>query len=150
MMQTFLPYEDFARSASVIDTKRLGKQRVEAKQILIALGVNVGDHIGNASSRWRHHPAVLMWKGHEDWLATYAVCICREWINRGCRDSLLGQFADAAAMMPIQQYPKWLGVAEFHRSHRSNLLRKYPEHYSRFGWSEPDDLEYVWPSRGEE
>lgn len=33
-MQTFLPYPDFALSAKVLDNKRLGKQRLEAKQIL--------------------------------------------------------------------------------------------------------------------
>lgn len=33
-MQTFLPFPDFARSAKVLDNKRLGKQRIEAKQIL--------------------------------------------------------------------------------------------------------------------
>ena len=144
-MQTFLPYENFKAAASVIDTKRLGKQRVEAKQILIALGVDVGDHTGNPVSRWRYHPAVLMWKGHEDWLATYAAVVCREWISRGCRDTLHDQFVEVASRLPIQPYPSWLGLSEFHASHRSNLLRKYPEHYSRFGWAEPDDLEYVWP-----
>lgn len=33
-MQTFLPYPDFAESAKVLDNGRLGKQRLEAKQIL--------------------------------------------------------------------------------------------------------------------
>jgi hypothetical protein len=29
-VQTFLPYPDFAASAATLDSKRLGKQRVEA------------------------------------------------------------------------------------------------------------------------
>lgn len=33
-MQTFLPYSSFEESAKCLDNKRLGKQRVEAKQIL--------------------------------------------------------------------------------------------------------------------
>ena len=33
-MQTFLPYEDFTKTAQCLDYKRLGKQRVEAYQIL--------------------------------------------------------------------------------------------------------------------
>ena len=33
-MQTFLPYPDFVKSAQCLDYRRLGKQRVEAKQIL--------------------------------------------------------------------------------------------------------------------
>jgi len=32
-MQTFLPYADFKESAQCLDYRRLGKQRVEAKQI---------------------------------------------------------------------------------------------------------------------
>ncbi len=34
-MQTFLPYDSYADSAAVLDRARLGKQRVEAKQILL-------------------------------------------------------------------------------------------------------------------
>ena len=34
MVNTFLPYSDFKRCAKVLDYKRLGKQRVEAKQII--------------------------------------------------------------------------------------------------------------------
>jgi hypothetical protein len=36
-MQTFLPLPDFIESAKVLDYKRLGKQRVEAWQILKAI-----------------------------------------------------------------------------------------------------------------
>lgn len=38
-MQTFLPYPDFAESASVLDRQRLGKQRVETLQVMKALTV---------------------------------------------------------------------------------------------------------------
>jgi hypothetical protein len=41
--------------------------------------------------------------------------------------------------------PLWLGDPAVHAGYRSNLLRKDPEHYGRFGWSEPPDLPYVWP-----
>jgi hypothetical protein len=37
-----------------------------------------------------------------------------------------------------------LGREDFHESHRSNLLRKDPDHYYKFGWTEPTNLEYVW------
>src|SRR3546814_11842397 len=40
--------------------------------------------------------------------------------------------------------PPWLGNAAFHASHRSNLLRKDPGFYGRYGWPEPPDLPYVW------
>jgi len=43
------------------------------------------------------------------------------------------------------EYPVWLYDEEFHASHRSNLLRKDPEYYGRFGWQELPDLPYLWP-----
>jgi len=55
-MQTFLAYPDYKLSASVLDMKRLGKQRVEAWQIVQALTV--------PEYGWKNHPAVKMWRGH--------------------------------------------------------------------------------------
>jgi hypothetical protein len=40
-----------------------------------------------------------------------------------------------------------LGDEAFHASHRSNLLRKDRDYYGAFGWTEPDDLPYVWPGQ---
>jgi len=34
MVNTFLPYQNFRKIAKILDWKRLGKQRVEAKQII--------------------------------------------------------------------------------------------------------------------
>lgn len=33
-MQTFLPFAEFKETACILDYRRLGKQRVEAKQII--------------------------------------------------------------------------------------------------------------------
>jgi hypothetical protein len=141
-MQTFLPYPDFVKSAKCLDMKRLGKQRVEAYQILQCL---LGEKDG-----WHNHPAVKMWKGHETALADYGCTICQEWVNRGykdtCRDKIWNMWAKCSFPMNVE-YPKWLGNEEFHASHRSNLLRKNPEHYSQFGWTENDNMEYVWPTK---
>lgn len=148
-MQTFLPYASFNASAACLDYRRLGKQRVECKQILQALGVPVGGPLRDKPSSWRNHPATRMWKGHEPQLLAYAECICMEWLDRGYKDTLLQQFYDAWEHCPPSidgKLPVWLGCDEFHASHRSNLLRKLPSHYSRFGWVEPDNLPYVWPT----
>jgi len=42
-------------------------------------------------------------------------------------------------------HPAWLGTDTFHASHRSNLLRKDPDYYGQWGWTEPSDLPYIWP-----
>lgn len=133
-MQTFLPYPSFSASAAALDYRRLGKQRVEAWQILMSL-------LGKADWPSPNHPGVKMWKGHLAALCTYGTAICEEWIRRGYRDSMLERFACSE---PVQA-PAWLGDPEFHAAHRSNLLRKDPVHYGRLGWTEPADMPYVWP-----
>lgn len=137
-MQTFLPYADFAASASVLDMKRLGKQRVEAKQIYLALT--------QPGYGWQSHPAVKMWRDCEAALAEYGFAICQEWTARGYNDTLTPFFAERIAVGPR---PPWLGNPAFHASHRSNLLRKDPTHYGIWGWTEGPELPYVWPRSDE-
>lgn len=130
-MQTFLPVPDFTESAKILDYRRLGKQRIEAQQIYNTLIKGGG---------WEHHPAVKMWRGFENCLLAYFNAMVEEWIRRG--------FKNTRKIMPLPDlYPKppWLGLDEFHASHRSNLLRKNPVYYEKFGWVEPPDLPYYWP-----
>lgn len=145
-MQTFLPYPSFRESARCLDYRRLGKQRVETKQLLLALGVPVGEHQPKRTS-WVNHPACRMWRGHEVALCEYGITVCYEWLHRGYRDTLLPQFIEARRRLTAseQSDPNWIGWDSFHASHRSNLLRKDREWYGRFGWQEPADLPYVWP-----
>lgn len=146
-MQTFLPDPDYVKSARYLDNKRLGKQRLECKQILLALGVSVGPHKPGKKG-WQNHPAVRMWRGHEPSLIVYGSCICSEWRKRGFNDTLGNEFLDAyraVAGATAANKPIWIGDDKFHASHRSNLLRKNKEYYGKFGWEEPDNLPYVWP-----
>ena len=135
-MQTFLPLPDIAESAAVLDRQRLGKQRVEAKQILLVLsGVSKG---------WRNHPAVRMWEGYETALAMYGFAVCQEWRSRGYKDTLLPWFEPFTVSGPVV-LPGWFGWSPFHAAHRSALLAKNPKHYSQFGWTDLPRIAYVWP-----
>ncbi len=132
-MQTFLPYPDFSQSVACLDNRRLGKQRLEAFQILGTLQ--------NPERRgWRNHPAVLMWRGYEDALRLYMKVAVQEWVRRGFRNTM-----ELAAVPESPQLPPWLGDPAFHASHRANLLRKDPVFYGQYGWTESPDLSYVWP-----
>lgn len=137
-MQTFLPHPNFYEAARTLDRQRLGKQRVETFQILKALR--------NEGNGWRNHPATRMWDGYEEALAMYGIAVCHEWLNRGYKDTMLER---VEGMLPkIRRhvdFPAWLGDEEFHRSHQSNLIRKFPEHYGPLFPGVPDDLPYVWP-----
>lgn len=139
-MQTFLPYPDSDESAAVLDYRRCGKQRPEAKTILDIL-LDRPMPSRKPRTGWLTHPAVLMWKGYEEWLKLYYNFIVREWISRGYKNTMPFEEIDCNAIV----IPHWLGDEAFHASHRSNLLRKDPVWYGQFGWSEPADLPYVWP-----
>ena len=141
-MQTFLPYADFQLVAKTLDYKRLGKQRSECKQINKALR-------GEYKTAWVHHPATLMWKGYEVYLCEYAIAICEEWRNRGYQDAQLPYFWNQRLYWESIREPidiSWLNNESIFQSHRSNLLRKNFDYYSKFGWKETDNLPYVWPA----
>ena len=137
-MQTFLPCQSFHESALCLDYKRLGKQRVECLQLLHVLtGVKSG---------WANHPAAKMWRGHEYALGCYGLEICSTWRERGYKDTCFDKiYSIVKTLDNNQKWPGWLGYPDFHASHRSNLLRKDPVHYGKFGWTEPADLPYIWP-----
>lgn len=136
-MQTFVPYPSLASSAVVLDTKRLGKQRVETFQLLRAnLDITTG---------WRNHPAAKMWRGYESGLIAYGVAICNEWIGRGYQDTCLMKIL-AFGTPEATNMPPWWGDDAVHSSHRSALLRKSPEWYGQFGWADDPAVPYVWPT----
>lgn len=152
-MQTFLPYRSFERSARVLDNRRLGKQRIEAKQIYLA--------ITNPDYGWQHHPAVNMWRGHPFVLCLYGAAMCKEWMRRGFKDQQLQFFDEQRVALFFRacdalietdeaffrklMAPAWLGDHAFHRSHQSNLLRKDPIYYRHQFPKVPDNLPYIWP-----
>lgn len=135
-MQTFLPYSDFYKSAECLDYRRLGKQRVECLQILNVLQ--------NPTQRaWQNHPAVNMWRGYAPALCEYGVVICEEWKCRGYKDTCLEKIKSKTNGEIV--YPPWIG-GEIHETHRSNLIRKFPEFYlSKFKKDTRLDLPYIWP-----
>jgi hypothetical protein len=150
-VQTFLPCPDFVESAEVLDLRRLGKQRVEAIQVLRALTV--------PGYGWRHHPAAAMWAGYEEALVRYGVDVCAVWCAAGradtCRTTLQADLAAATGVTTVRtqpqleragELPPWLGEPSFHRSHQSALVRKDPAHYGPLFPGVPDDLPYVWPA----
>lgn len=135
-VNTFLPYPDYRRSAVCLDWRRLGKQRVECLQMV--------NCIANNLKPWSNHPCTRMWRPYVQALIEYGVVVCDVWIGRGyndtCRDKLLA-FRSGEVITP-----PWLGSPKLHASHRGNLTRKDPAHYSQY-WSDApmDTTQYFWP-----
>ena len=86
-MQTFLPYSSFIKSVRCLDRQRLGKQRVEALQILNALN--------GKSKGWTNHPATKMWRGYEEALCLYKDLCIQEWMERGYKNTMFCKKRDA-------------------------------------------------------
>lgn len=152
MVQTFLPYPGFERSARTLDRKRLGKQRVEVIQIVRA--------ITWPTYAWKSHPATLMWKGHEEALGRYGLTMCDVWVEQGfgdtCAATIAGDLAGfgvtairtEAALIDAGAMPPWLGDEQLHLSHRSSLFAKDPAFYrEKFGDDVLEGMPYVWPVR---
>lgn len=147
-MQTFLPYPNFSLSAQALDNKRLGKQRLEAWQILEVLRQK--RELGfNMDVGWLTHPAVRMWEGYEPALCEYGLAICGEWQRRAFESTihtrLEARYRELGRLVLNRDLPYWFGDERLHSSHRAALLFKNPEFYGTKNWSELPVINYWWP-----
>jgi hypothetical protein len=162
-MQTFVPIAstNFADIAQVLDNKRLNKQALEGWQIMMNLLQldPQGEH--RISKGWSNHPAVKMWKGHEQSLYDYIVAMTDEWILRGYKTTIKDKASETLKVATlhglvsnITKPPAWITESQVYKevakSHRLALLTKDYEWYSQFGWDEdsgkaPESYDYVWP-----
>lgn len=140
-MQTFMTHDNYVDTAKALDNKRLGKQRVEAYQILKALR---GDY--NDTGAWVNHPATVMWRGYEYELSLYGLTISVEFLERGFDGShMMTTFNDINAQLSptnTEKYPWWVNDELLRYTHQSNLVRKDADYYD---FNVPDNIPYVWP-----
>jgi hypothetical protein len=116
-----------------LDPLRLGNQVYNEGMVLFNGG-------------WPRHPASLMWRGYRSALARYVLAGVDVLQERGSSDVtyLRAKLKPVAEKDPAQ--PNWLGQRAFHRSHKSNLLRKDPRWYRQFRWDCGSELPYIWPA----
>jgi len=148
-VQTFVPFDSFDNSAAALDNKRLNKQLLEGRQIYKILASN------QKSGAWVNHPAVKMWRGHDNALFEYLRVIKNECLYRGIQTEK--NWNALTEMHKHNWYrgdnvvmPPWWGDERVHQSHRNNLYVKDPEYYSQFIYDERaaccDKCNYVWPT----
>lgn len=133
-MQTFLPFPDFTKSAKVLDVKRLGKQRVEAYQIMLANRDewalrDYRTHKGHDPNpkAWSSHPVTILWFPYPQALRSYYNAMLAEWVRRGYNNSM--RFAPSGG----KELVDWLDES-FCQRHRELLISKDREFYSeKFG-----------------
>ena len=90
-MQIFLPYKSPLETAKVLDKRRLHKQLIECCQIL--------DTIDGKSTSWSHHPVVLMYKNHRDFIEKYRLVLYL--FRRNTDESIIRIYdEEALALLP--------------------------------------------------
>lgn len=125
MVNIFIPLSDPIEIAKILDDKRLGKQRVEAKQIITII-------TGEAKSlAWSHHPAVLMWKDYPNELKYYYNCIVLEWVHRGYINNM-PLFATSKQNRTPPRMPWFMYCKPVLLSYQASLLRKNYSHYHKY------------------
>ena len=140
MVNTFFTDSDPEVTAKSLDDRRLGKQRVEAKQIIDLIDGN------SKTGGWKAHPAVLMWVGYSDALKDYFNIMVNEWIDRGYNNTMeLYQFDLDYGI----EYPKWTLNDKVLFSHQARLIQKMPSHYSTIFNPPKEYLKhgYIWPHK---
>lgn len=132
-MQVFRPYVDWWMSARVLDDKRLGKQRVEAKQVMMVILRKMG-LIRDGRRGWLNHPIVIMYYNggrpyFRDLIGYFNACV-EEWRRRGMASSI--------SLSNIEHLISSVASAEGHPlthahevEYRRVLILKSPEHYLR-------------------
>ena len=135
-MMTFVVSSDIQECAKALDYRRLGKQRVEAYQILRTLRGH--------SHGWKNHPAVRMWEGHVDALGLYMNAMIDEWVTRGYKNTM-------DKYEPTEDNPKfpwWFYWNPIHESHKASLKRKESKSYTHL---DVDEIYmkhgYIWPTK---
>lgn len=137
---TFVTFSDANAVAASLSKRNLGKQRVEAQQILNALE--------NPGAGYSNHAITKAWRGHEDGLRHYINCMIDEFVRRGCKNNMPRH--DLSHLSNVVM-PWWFGWDRLHYSHRAQLIIKDPPHYGPIFQGEhavPAEYlsnGYIWP-----
>jgi Pyrimidine dimer DNA glycosylase len=140
-VNVFLSGPSVVESFERLDYRRLGKQRVELKQILTL----------ETGGAWSNHPATRMWAGSLGFVARMGITCCLVWRSRGYKDSLLPWFTRKAEEYSRDSAPEWLvkaretGDCDFFADVRANLVRKDPCYNGFWPNTQPKEG-YRWPS----
>ena len=142
MVNTFITSNNFKKCAKNLDNKRLGKQRVEAKQIIEIL--EHFDENGEFPKKgFSNHPILKMWKNYTNFLKYYCNCMIEEWIFRGYKNTM-----KIYEIPNEMKKPWWYSFKPLQYSHKASLIRKDEDYYDFFKNSFDHELYlkhgYLW------
>lgn len=114
-------------TALALDSARLRKQIIECKQILDALQGN---------EAWGRHPAVLQYRGHEQWLKHYMTCLNS--VMCGAYD-----VAKIASNEADEVRPYW-HCREYYEQMKRRLYTKDTYHYKQWAYLGESQENWYW------
>ena len=152
---------------NLLDNKRLGKQRLEAKAIIDILEYYDENDEMPANTAWTNHPATMMWVGHTNALKVYFNYVLHFWEKRGFKNNyeyydieredveiIKCIFEDNVATFEKKAnkdtFPIWFCFPPFYLAQRAALIMKDRDYYEeklRTPELKPYFLKgYLWPS----
>ena len=190
-MQTFLPFSvfffytsdqikqlsiynilacSFYYSLVCLDNKRLGKQRVEANQLIGIITIRKQFQLTGLVDKnrlatlkkespavkfgWINHPATLLWEDYLNELKLYYNLCIEVWKSRKNRNGLpmKNNMKHHAIPQPTEytKVPWFLTNLRFITGHQSALLFKEPKHYEQYKWNVEPKLDYIWTHTNEQ
>jgi hypothetical protein len=140
----------FLDTAEDLDLRALAQQHKEASELLQDMAYDEQEFVA------ANHPVRRMWTGYEVALGVYVACmgveLTRRGIIRGLDSLQLSKPIEELRRDYGQEFdlPPWFSDQDIMRSHRSNLIRRYPADYSKHWKGTPANLPYLWPVVDEE
>ena len=102
-------------TAQVLSERHLNNQINEARIIIDAL---------NGKKAWSRHPAVLQYRGYEEWLGHYVSCLYLYKYNAIIGAGICSDYARMCT-------PEW-HCEEYYTNMKRRLYTKNPEHYKQW------------------
>ena len=136
-MHTYHPQLGYAKTARMLDDRRLEKQIETAYSILVA--------IDNREDT----PEARMWTGYQRALCLYGLMMANEWrIGRGHACGYVRFFSETddelkAAGMTAGR-PPWNNDKNICRAHRALIVRRTPA-FEKYWTNNPNDMPMLWP-----
>lgn len=152
-MQTWLTRMSFLDTFEELETPLLAQTARHAHELMQRMLMDVV--FDKTIAIPDNHPIIRVWTGHEIALAAYVAGASAELNRRGVA---CGWHLAAGKMVheirlnedaPFEQ-PPWLFDTDLLRSHRSNMVRRWPSEYGDKWSGTPELMPYLWPFTDED
>lgn len=157
-MTIYMTHTKFHASSEALDKARLDRQiNLVGKTLKVLEGDPTDDsHEDMIVRAWEGYTAALAWYGlilcnaWLQWKPSSQVTIRTRqavWFNEVFEDAMEfdAETSREEMISRLPELPPWVGNKNVHRSHRSNLIRKFPARYADMFPGTPEDMPHLHP-----